>query len=135
WTAGRSWAERRTAGAPRRRGLDPGAASGDSDFAASEFGPNPGDLWEIPTVPFCDAHFAVFPPTLAERCVLAGCRTGGTVLDPFCGSGTTGMVALKHGRRFVGVDLSAKYLDLALRTRLAQTALLDNEPTQQERTD
>jgi site-specific DNA-methyltransferase (cytosine-N4-specific) len=49
----------------------------------------------------------------------------GVVLDPFCGSGTTGMVALKHGRRFVGIDLSAPYLDLALRTRLAQTAIVD----------
>ena len=47
------------------------------------------------------------------------------MLDPFCGSGTTGMVAAKHGRRFVGIDLSATYLDLALRTRLAQTALIE----------
>ncbi len=54
-------------------------------------------------------------------------RRAGTVLDPFCGSGTTGMVALKHGRRFVGIDLSAKYLDLALKTRLAQSALVDTE--------
>jgi DNA modification methylase len=89
-------------------------------------GRNPGDVWNIPTQPFPGAHFAVFPPALASRCILAGCRPGGTVLDPFAGSGTTGMVALKHGRRFVGIDLSSKYLDLALRTRLAQTALVDN---------
>jgi DNA modification methylase len=65
------------------------------------------------------------PPALAERCIKAGCRPGGVVLDPFCGSGTTGMVALKHGRRFVGIDLAAKYLDLALKTRLAQSALIE----------
>lgn len=88
-------------------------------------GANPGDVWHLPTQPFAAAHFAVMPPALVERCILAGCRPGGTVLDPFVGSGTTGMVALKHGRRFVGIDLSAKYLDLALKTRLAQGALLD----------
>lgn len=90
-----------------------------------ERGANPGDVWNLPTQPFAAAHFAVMPPALAERCVLAGCRPGGVVLDPFAGSGTTGMVALKHGRRFVGVDLSATYLDLALQTRLAQSALIE----------
>lgn len=88
-------------------------------------GRNPGDVWSIPSIPFPGAHFAVMPPALAERCIRAGCRPGGIVLDPFCGSGTTGLAALRHGRRFVGVDLSATYLDLALRTRLAQGALLD----------
>jgi len=83
------------------------------------------DVWPMATAGFPDAHFAVFPEELVQNCILAGCRPGGTVLDPFAGSGTTGMVALKHGRRFVGIDLSAKYLDLALRTRLAQTALVD----------
>lgn len=88
-------------------------------------GRNPGDVWSIPTVPFAAAHFAVFPPDLAERCVRAGCKPSGVVLDTFAGSGTTGMVAGKLGRRFVGIDLSAKYLDLALRTRLAQQALIE----------
>jgi site-specific DNA-methyltransferase (cytosine-N4-specific) len=89
-------------------------------------GANPGDVWTFPTQPFPGAHFAVMPAALAERCILAGCRPGGTVLDPFVGSGTTGMVALRHGRRFVGIDLSARYLDLALRTRLAQGALIED---------
>jgi site-specific DNA-methyltransferase (cytosine-N4-specific) len=88
-------------------------------------GRNPGDVWTIPTQPFPAAHFAVMAPELARRCIIAGCRPGGTVLDPFAGSGTTGMVALKHGRRFVGIDLSATYLDLALRTRLNQGALIE----------
>ena len=86
-------------------------------------GKNPGDVWSIPTVPFPGAHFAVFPPQLAERCVMAGCKPGGTVLDPFSGSGTTGHAAAKHDRRYVGIDLNAEYLDLSLRTRLAQPAL------------
>lgn len=84
-----------------------------------------GDVWTLPTSPFPEAHFAVMAAELARRCIVAGCKPGGTVLDPFAGSGTTGMVALKHGRRFVGIDLSATYLDLALRTRLAQGALIE----------
>src|SRR5690606_27025779 len=88
-------------------------------------GRNPGDVWTLPTQPFPEAHFAVMAPELARRCVVAGCKPGGTVLDPFCGVGTTGMVAGRNGRRFVGVDLSAATLDLALRTRLAQSALVE----------
>lgn len=90
-------------------------------------GRNPGDVWTIPTVPFAGAHFAVFPPALAEKCILAGCEPGGTVLDPFSGSGTTGMVAARHGHRYVGIDVSKDYLDLSLRTRLAQGALLGED--------
>ena len=84
---------------------------------------NPGDVWAIPTQPFAEAHFATMPPALAERCVSAGCKPGGTVLDPFSGSGTTGYAAAQHDRRYVGIDLNAEYLDLSLRTRLAQPAL------------
>lgn len=92
-----------------------------------EVGRNPGDVWVIPTQPFSAAHFAVYPITLAERAILAGCKPGGIVLDPFSGSGTTGLAAAKHGRKYVGIDLSADYLDLSLRTRLGQKALLDGE--------
>jgi DNA modification methylase len=90
-------------------------------------GKNPGDVWSIAMQPFAEAHFAVMPAALAERCVLSGCKPGGVVLDPFCGSGTTGLAAGKHGRRFVGIDLNRQYLDLALQTRLAQSAIVDIE--------
>ena len=83
-------------------------------------GRNPGDVWTIPTTPFPGAHFAVFPPEIPRRAILAGCRPGGTVLDPFSGSGTTGMVAGRLGRKYVGIDLSDDYLRLSLQTRLAQ---------------
>ncbi|HEY0888923.1 MAG TPA: site-specific DNA-methyltransferase [Nocardioides sp.] len=86
-------------------------------------GRNPGDVWSIPTQPFPGAHFAVMPQALAERCILGGCKPGGVVLDPFSGSGTTGLAAAKHGRKYVGIDLNADYLDLSLRTRLAQPGL------------
>jgi site-specific DNA-methyltransferase (cytosine-N4-specific) len=84
---------------------------------------NPGDVWRIATSPFPGSHFAVFPPALPERCILAGSRPGDTVLDPFSGSGTTGMVAGKRGRKYVGIDLNPEYHALALKTRLAQGVL------------
>lgn len=98
----------------------------DPKQAVHPAGKNPGDVWTITTQPFAEAHFAVMPQALAERAILAGCKPGGTVLDPFSGSGTTGLAAAKHGRRYVGIDLNRQYLDLSLRTRLAQTSLLDD---------
>lgn len=70
-------------------------------------------VWTIPTSPYPEAHYATFPPELAERCILAGTRPGDFVLDPFAGSGTVAMVAEKHGRRGVSVDLG--YQDLQLK--------------------
>lgn len=101
----------------------------DSEYAAhtvshpGKGGRNARSVWSISAQPFPGAHFAVMPPELARRSIAAGCRPGGVVLDPFCGSGTTGMVAQQLGRRFIGIDLSREYLDLALRTRLAQGVL------------
>lgn len=86
-------------------------------------GANPGDVWSINTRPFPGAHFAVFPPEIPERCILAGCKPGGVVLDPFSGSGTTGLAATENGRRYVGIDLNEDYLALSLRTRLKQGVL------------
>lgn len=102
-------------------------ADGTRHDLANPRGRNPGDMWSLPTQPFPGAHFATMPPALAERCVLAGCRPGGTILDPFSGSGTTGMVANRHGRRYIGIDLNPDYHQLALLTRLAQAALIPDE--------
>jgi DNA modification methylase len=74
---------------------------------------NRRSVWTVATHPYAGAHFATFPPKLIEPCILAGCPEGGTVLDPFAGAGTTGMVALRHGRSFVGIELSAEYAQLA----------------------
>lgn len=86
-------------------------------------GKNPGDVWDIPTQPFPGAHFAVFPVALPQRCILAGCKPGGTVLDPFNGSGTTGLAAQRTGRKYIGIDINADYLDLTLNTRLREATL------------
>ena len=82
-------------------------------------GRNPGDVWSIPTRPYRGPHFAAFPIDLPLRCIAAGCKPGGTVLDPFAGSGTTGLAAIQLGRRFTGIDLSADFARLAA-GRLAQ---------------
>jgi DNA modification methylase len=70
---------------------------------------NKRDVWTVTTKPFKGAHFATFPDTLITPCVLAGSRIGGTVLDPFCGSGTTLMVANEHGRNGIGIELNEEY--------------------------
>jgi DNA modification methylase/transposase len=75
-------------------------------------------VWTVPTRPFPGGHFATFPEALAEPCVLAGCPEGGTVLDPFFGAGTTALVAARHKRHCVGIELNPAYADLA-RARLA----------------
>lgn len=77
------------------------------------------------SVALAGAHTATFPVPIVEPCILAGSREGDTVLDPFMGSGTTGVVALRHGRSFVGVELNAEYAALA-RTRICDDSPLFN---------
>ncbi|MDR2729099.1 MAG: site-specific DNA-methyltransferase [Chitinispirillales bacterium] len=74
---------------------------------------NRRDVWTVATQPFVSAHFATFPPALIRPCILAGSRPGGIVLDPFLGAGTTGLVALEHSRRFIGVELNSEYVRMA----------------------
>lgn len=74
---------------------------------------NKRTVWTIPPKPFKGAHFAVMPEALVEPCILAGCPEGGIVLDPFAGSGTVGVVALRHGRRFFGIELNPTYAAMA----------------------
>jgi hypothetical protein len=80
-------------------------------------GRNPGDVWSIPTRPYRGPHFAAFPPDIPTRCIQAGCRPGGMVLDPFCGTGTTGIAALALGRLFTGIELSPAFAALAAERR------------------
>lgn len=78
-------------------------------------GRNRRSVWTVTTSPYKGAHFATMPPKLVEPCVLAGCPVGGVVLDPFAGSGTTGAVAVGHGRNFIGIELNPDYVALAER--------------------
>ncbi len=75
---------------------------------------NRRSVWTVSTKPYKGAHFATFPTDLIEPCILAGAPKGGLVLDPFNGSGTTGYVALKHGRRYIGCELNPDYVALSV---------------------
>jgi DNA modification methylase len=82
---------------------------------------NKRSVWEVATAPFTEAHFATFPPALIEPCILAGCPKGGTVLDPFGGAGTTGLVADRLGRNAILIELNEDYAQMA-RRRIADDA-------------
>jgi len=84
---------------------------------------NKRDVWTIPTQPMKDAHFATFPQGLIEPMVLAGCPEGGVILDPFFGSGTTGIVAERLGRQWVGIELNPDYSKI-WKKRTAQTGMV-----------
>lgn len=80
---------------------------------------NKRDVWNVTVCGgYSDengAHYATYNPKLIEPCILAGCPEKGTVLDPFNGTGTTGVVAIKHGRKYIGIDLSEKYIAMSTR--------------------
>lgn len=83
------------------------------------------DVWNVPVSTFKGAHFATFPPSLIEPCILAGSRPGDIVLDPFIGSGTTAAVAVQHGRQYIGCELNTDYEPL-IRARIS--AALNDTP-------
>jgi len=77
-------------------------------------GRNRRTVWSVPTEPFPDAHFATFPPQLIEPCILAGSQPDDWVLDPFFGSGTVGVVCEQQHRKYVGIELTPAYVQLAI---------------------
>jgi site-specific DNA-methyltransferase (adenine-specific) len=85
------------------------------DQAFHPKGRNKRTVWNIPLSKFRDAHFAVFPERLIEPCILAGSPKGGLVLDPFFGAGTTGYVASRLLRKYVGIDINSEYIEIAKR--------------------
>jgi len=93
------------------------------DQAFHPLGRNKRTVWNIPLSKFRDAHFAVFPEQLVEHCILAGTSVGDVVLDPFIGSGTTAVVACRHQRYFVGLELVPKYAEMTV------NRLRDNQNT------
>ena len=76
---------------------------------------NKRSVWAVSAKPYKEAHFATFPPDLIEPCILAGCPVGGTVLDPFSGAGTTGLVAVQHGRLYIGYEINPEYIAMSRR--------------------
>jgi DNA modification methylase len=94
---------------------------------------NKRDVWTIATKPFKGAHFAVMPEALVEPCVLAGSAEGDTVLDPFTGSGTVAVVALRHGRNFVGTELNPEYAKIAYDRITGDSPLMNEVEIKEEK--
>lgn len=95
--------------------------SGEIPFNGSDR--NIRNAWIIPTQPYAEAHFAVFPEEIPHRCILAASKQGDVVCDPFSGAGTTLKVAKELGRKAIGIDTSEEYCDMAIK-RIPQGALL-----------
>jgi DNA modification methylase len=103
--------------APSNKKLD--SSRNDHDQMAKVWGTNgvrnKRSVWEVATQPFSEAHFATFPALLIEPCILAGCPKGGTVLDPFAGAGTAGLVADRLQRNAILIELNPEYAVMAQR--------------------
>lgn len=110
--AGHKYAEE-IPGQGKVQGINKTRSGGYYDDALMPTTRNKRDVWLINTVPYKGGHFAAYPPKLAETCILAGCPAGGVVLDPFFGSGTTGLAAKSLDRRYIGIELNAEYCALA----------------------
>lgn len=91
---------------------------------------NKRDVWSVPTKPYSGAHFATYPEELIKPCVLAGSKKGDTVLDPFNGAATTGVVCLKNEREYIGIELNLEYVKLS-ESRLSDVKeQIENEKAQ-----
>jgi DNA modification methylase len=124
-------------GEPRLTGQHKADAGGftTNGHGNSSLGTNQGastrncrNVWTLATQPYSGAHFATFPPEIPRRCILAGSREGDTVLDPFGGAGTTGMVADRIGRNAILIELNDEYATLA-RNRIHNDAPMFTEVT------
>jgi site-specific DNA-methyltransferase (adenine-specific) len=93
---------------------------------------NRRSVWTVATKPYKGAHFATYPPELIRPCIQAGCPIGGTVLDPFGGSGTTAAVAVQEHRSAIICELNPEYLELARQRISATTASLPQPPAEQQ---
>ena len=101
---------------------DPKFATKSGNIYESKGYRNKRSVWTVATKPYSEAHFATFPPDLIEPCILAGAPIGGVVIDPFFGSGTTGEVAEKLGRKWIGIELNPEYEKLQ-KQRTSQTGM------------
>jgi site-specific DNA-methyltransferase (cytosine-N4-specific) len=85
----------------------------DADAIREGTGANKRNVWRVTNQPYSEAHFATFPPKLIEPCILAGSHPGDVVLDCFMGAGTVAMVAIQHGRNYLGIELHPEYVKIA----------------------
>tara|TARA_R110000868_G_scaffold131748_1_gene341995 strand:- start:796 stop:1716 length:921 start_codon:yes stop_codon:yes gene_type:complete len=119
--------ERYAKGEPKRHGLAGAGACNAGGWGTDEDGKkNKRSVWKVPVGGYREAHFATFPTALITPCILAGCPEGGTVLDPFGGSGTTAQVALQHRRNAILCELNPEYVKI-IEKRLASVDPLFNQ--------
>ena len=111
------WKDDRRAGQGRlhyRNGKRTGGeGEGQENFVSIKDTRNKRSVWTVATRPYKEAHFATYPPDLIRPCILAGSRKGGTVLDPFLGSGTTAVVAIEEERNYIGIEINAQYVAIS----------------------
>ena len=103
----------KSGGADSFKAVRPDLCRSRADYYPADGMRNRRDVWSINTKPCKEAHFAVFPEALVEPCILAGCPEGGTVLDPFGGSGTTGLVAKRNKRNAILIEINPIYVQMA----------------------
>ena len=96
-----------------KRTIDKEGKNGQQGFVTINEKRNKRSVWKINTKPYKEAHFAVFPEKLPELCIKAGSKKGDIVLDPFFGSGTTGYVAQRLYRKWLGIELNPEYIKIA----------------------
>jgi DNA modification methylase len=101
----------------------PDLCRGRDAYMPDDFKRNKRSVWTVNTMPCKEAHFATFPKKLIEPMILAGCPKGGVVLDPFIGSGTTGMLAVELQRNYLGIELNKKYVDEITNRRTANVQI------------
>jgi DNA modification methylase len=92
-----------------------GAGTGQESFVSIKETRNKRTVWTIAVQHFKGAHFAIFPEKLVEPCVLAGSKPSDIILDPFSGAGTTGLVAVRYGRNYIGLELNPAYAEMSMR--------------------
>ena len=105
--------DNKSGGADSFKAVRPDLCRSRADYYPADGMRNRRDVWAINTKPCKEAHFAVFPEALVEPCIFAGCPEGGTVLDPFGGSGTTGLVAQRNKRNAILIEINPLYVKIA----------------------
>jgi DNA modification methylase len=113
-----------------KRTIDKTGKNGQDSFVTIKKKKNKRSVWTITTKACKEAHFATFPKDLITPCILAGAPRGGVVLDPFFGSGTTGVVSVENGRGFVGIELNPSYIEIANK-RLAGAGYIEKKTIKQ----
>ena len=115
---------------PERKAVDLGSGMSQTKVMPNTTHPADASLrsvWKIATQAFGGAHYATYPEKLVEPCIMAGSRQGDTILDPFSGAGTTGLVAARFDRNYIGIELNPEYAAMSLKRIADRVGVTDPE--------